>query len=88
MEPTNGQLEPAVEEKGGLVTRERHVFKVPAPKSSLLGEAVLSMAMQLTGMHGLRMCLCMCWELDGGSFMPSSCVAISVYAQQLRNRCQ
>jgi hypothetical protein len=26
------------QEQGGLVTRERHVFKVPAPKSSVLGE--------------------------------------------------
>jgi hypothetical protein len=44
MEPTNGQLEPAAEEQGGLVTRDRHVFKVPAPKSSLLGKCcVLSM---------------------------------------------
>ena len=38
MEPPNGQLEASGEEHGGLVTRERHVFKVPAPKSSLLGE--------------------------------------------------
>lgn len=29
---------PPAEEQGGLVTRERHVFKVPAPKSSLLGK--------------------------------------------------
>lgn len=38
MEPPNGQVEASAEEQGGLVTRERHVFKVPAPKSSLLGE--------------------------------------------------
>jgi hypothetical protein len=41
MEPANGQqqqqLPAAEEEQGGLVTRERHMFKVPAPKSSLLG---------------------------------------------------
>lgn len=29
---------PADGEQGGLVTRDRHVFKVPAPKTSLLGE--------------------------------------------------
>lgn len=40
MDPVNGQQEAADEEKGGLVTRERHVFKVPAPKSSLLGKAL------------------------------------------------
>lgn len=38
MDPVNGQQEAADDEKGGLVTRERHVFKVPAPKSSLLGK--------------------------------------------------
>lgn len=44
MEPPNGQVEASAEEQGGLVTRERHVFKVPAPKSSLLGEVWILLA--------------------------------------------
>lgn len=49
MEPTNGQLEPAAEETGGLVTRDRHVFKVPAPKASLLGKCCVLSMHQITG---------------------------------------
>lgn len=38
MEPADGQQGPPAEEQGGLMTRECHVFKVPASKSSLLGK--------------------------------------------------
>lgn len=38
MEESNGQPGAPDDGQGGLVTRERHVFKVPAPKTSLLGE--------------------------------------------------
>lgn len=38
MEASNGQPEAPDDGQGGLVTRERHVFKVPAPKTSLLGK--------------------------------------------------
>jgi hypothetical protein len=50
MDPANGQQEGADEEKGGLVTRERHVFKVPAPKSSLLGKVPANHI--AVGLHG------------------------------------
>lgn len=49
MEPPNGQVEASAEEQGGLVTRERHVFKVPAPKSSLLGEVWVAGSCWLVG---------------------------------------